>query len=139
MIDVVNFLIEKEKAMLIYPAILKQDGEYILITFPDVPQATSQGKNMEEAYRIANEVLGFALEDYDNYPVATPVSDLKAQYPNSDIVLIGIDMMAYMKKYHAKKVRKNVTIPEWLNKLAEEKHINFSQVLTEALEIKLNV
>ena len=46
-------------------------------------------------------------------------------------------MLAYMKKYHSKKVRKNVTIPEYLNTLAEEKHLNFSQVLTEALELKL--
>lgn len=42
-----------------------------------------------------------------------------------------------MKKYHANKVRKNVTIPEWLNELAKENNVNFSQVLTEALEMKL--
>ena len=46
-------------------------------------------------------------------------------------------MIAYMKKYHSKKVRKNVTIPEWLNNAAEDKNLNFSQVLTEALELKL--
>lgn len=43
-------------------------------------------------------------------------------------------MVVYMKKYHANKVRKNVTIPEWLNDLAEENDVNFSRVLTEALE-----
>ena len=47
-------------------------------------------------------------------------------------------MAAYMRKYHSKKVRKNVTIPEWLNDLAEENNLNFSQVLTEALELKLH-
>ena len=44
-----------------------------------------------------------------------------------------------MRKYHSKKVRKNVTIPEWLNELAEKSNLNFSQVLTDALEEKLNV
>ena len=48
-------------------------------------------------------------------------------------------MNAYLRKYHSKKVRKNVTIPEWLNNLAEENKLNFSQVLTEALESKLQV
>ncbi|EQL79278.1 hypothetical protein HMPREF1225_1948, partial [Streptococcus pyogenes UTSW-2] len=35
----------------------------------------------------------------------------KEQYPDSDIALIGIDMVAYMKKYHSKKVRKKRDYP----------------------------
>lgn len=124
--------------MLLYPAIFTPDSEYIVVTFPDVPEAITQGKDIQEAYEMAVEVLGFALEDYEEYPQASSVSDLKEQYPNADIALIGIDMLAYMRKYHSKKVRKNVTIPEYLNDLAEVKNLNFSQVLTEALELKLN-
>lgn len=124
--------------MLIYPALFTQDDKYILVTFPDVPEAITQGKDSTEAYEMAVEVLGFALEDYTDYPEASSVSELKKQHPDSDIALIGVDMAAYMRKYHSKKVRKNVTIPEWLNNLAEENNLNFSQVLTEALELKLN-
>lgn len=124
--------------MLLYPAIFTPDNEYIVVTFPDVPEAITQGKDIQEAYEMAVEVLGFALEDYKEYPQASSVSDLKEQYPNADVALIGIDMLAYMRKYHSKKIRKNVTIPEYLNDLAEDKNLNFSQVLTEALELKLN-
>ncbi|MFW5458183.1 type II toxin-antitoxin system HicB family antitoxin [Streptococcus hyovaginalis] len=124
--------------MLLYPAIFTPDSEYIVVTFPDVPEAITQGKDIQEAYEMAVEVLGFALEDYKEYPQASSVSDLKEQYPNADIALIGIDMLAYMRKYHSNKIRKNVTIPEYLNDLAEDKNLNFSQVLTEALELKLN-
>lgn len=125
--------------MLIYPAVFTHDPETksIGVRFPDVPEAITFGNNLEHAYEMAVEVLGFALEDYTGYPKASSVSDLKEQYRDSDIALIGIDMIAYMKKYHAKKVRKNVTIPEWLNDAAEDKNLNFSQVLTEALELKL--
>lgn len=123
--------------MLIYPATFTQDTDYIMVTFPDVPEAITQGENLEEAFAMAQEVLGFALEDYTDYPKSSSISDLKEQYPDSDIALIGIDMVAYMKKYHFKKVRKNVTIPEWLNNAAEDENLNFSQVLTEALELKL--
>lgn len=123
--------------MLVYPALFTQDGDYILVTFPDIPEAVTQGKDIQEAFEMATEVLGFALEDYKEYPKPTPPSDLKEQFPDSYIALIQIDMLAYMKKYHANKVRKNVTIPEWLNELAEENNVNFSQVLTEALEMKL--
>ncbi|WP_159561378.1 type II toxin-antitoxin system HicB family antitoxin [Streptococcus halichoeri] len=125
--------------MLIYPAVFTHDAKTksIGVRFPDVPEAITFGNNLEHAYEMAVEVLGFALEDYADYPNASSVSDLKEQYRDSDIALIGIDMIAYMKKYHSKKVRKNVTIPEWLNDAAEDKNLNFSQVLTEALELKL--
>lgn len=125
--------------MLIYPAVFTHGNETnsIGVRFPDVPEAITFGNDLKHAYEMAVEVLGFALEDYTDYPKASSVSDLKEQYPDSDIALIGIDMIAYMKKYHSKKVRKNVTIPEWLNNAAEDKNLNFSQVLTEALELKL--
>ena len=45
----------------------------------------------------------------------------------------------YRQKNHAKIVRKNTSIPEWLNILAEKENINFSQTLTDALKQKLGV
>lgn len=125
--------------MLFYPAIFTQGKRYITVTFPDIPSAITQGETQEEAFEMAQEVLGFALEDYEKYPKASNIVELQKQHPESTIVVIGIDMVAYNRKYHSKKVRKNVTIPEWLNELAEKSNLNFSQVLTDALEEKLNV
>lgn len=125
--------------MLLYPAIFKHGDTAITVTFPDIPEAITQGKDMNEAYQMAVEVLGFALEDYKEYPQASSSSQVQADNPDADVALISIDMNAYLRKYHSKKVRKNVTIPEWLNNLAEENKLNFSQVLTEALESKLQV
>lgn len=42
-------------------------------------------------------------------------------------------MDSYAKKYGERAVRKNLTIPAWLNTFAEKNHINFSQVLQESL------
>lgn len=125
--------------MLFYPAIFTQGERYITVTFPDIPSAITQGKTQEEAFEMAQEVLGFSLEDYEKYPKASDIVELQKQHPESTIAVIGIDMVAYNRKYHSKKVRKNVTIPEWLNELAEKSNLNFSQVLTDALEEKLNV
>lgn len=125
--------------MLIYPAIFTHDadtGSYG-VTFPDVPAAITFGNNLPHAYDMAVEVLGLVLEDYTDYPAPSQPSDITLDNSASTVALISIDMVAYRKKYHAKKVRKNVTIPEWLNDLAESHNINFSQVLTEALELKL--
>lgn len=125
--------------MLLYPAIFTQGEKYITVTFPDVPAAITQGKDQAEAFEMAQDVLGLVLEESSVYPQSTHISELKKQYPDSDIALIAIDMLAYKKKYQSKAVRKNVTVPEWLNSIAEENNINFSQVLTEALKLKLNV
>lgn len=38
-----------------------------------------------------------------------------------------------------KTVRRNVTIPNWLNQEAEKAHINVSKVLQEALMSRLGV
>lgn len=125
--------------MLFYPAVFTQGERYITVTFPDIPSAITQGETQEEAFEMAQEVLGFALEDYEKSPKASDIVELQKQHPESTIAVIGIDMVAYNRKYHSKKVRKNVTIPEWLNELAEKSNLNFSQVLTDALEAKLNV
>ena len=49
------------------------------------------------------------------------------------VSMLVLDMDAYAEKYGEKAVRKNLTIPAWLNTFAENNHINFSQVLTNAL------
>jgi len=36
-------------------------------------------------------------------------------------------------------MKKTLTIPKWINDLAEENNINFSQVLQDALKERLNV
>lgn len=43
-------------------------------------------------------------------------------------------MDAYAEKYGSKAVRKNVTIPAWLDTFGERNNINYSQVLREGLE-----
>ena len=47
--------------------------------------------------------------------------------------MLVLDIDAYAEKYGDKAVRKNLTIPAWLNTFAEKNHINFSQVLQDSL------
>lgn len=125
--------------MLVYPATIEQDGKYFLVKFPDIPEAMTQGATIEEAYEMAEEVLGFALEDYKVPPKASLSRELATQFPDKEVALIGIDPISYRRKYHSKTVRKNVTVPEWLADLATIENINFSQTLTESLKEKLGV
>jgi hypothetical protein len=53
--------------------------------------------------------------------------------PGGFVSILVLDMDAYTEKYGNKAVRKNLTIPAWLNTFAEGKRINFSQVLQDSL------
>ena len=55
------------------------------------------------------------------------------------VSLVDVDSGEYRRKIDTKTVRKNVTIPSWLNYEAERAGINVSRVLQEALMNVLNV
>lgn len=55
------------------------------------------------------------------------------------VSLVDIDSGEYRKKIDTKAVRKNVTLPSWLNYEAEHAGINVSKVLQEALMKALHV
>ena len=65
--------------------------------------------------------------------LSLPVSE------NEIATLVDIDFAAYRRANDLRTVRKNVTIPSWLNNLAEGAGINFSQVLQDGLKSKLHV
>ena len=51
--------------------------------------------------------------------------------------MILVDMTEYAKQHSDKAVKKTLNIPMWLNTLCEERIINFSKVLLEALLAKV--
>ena len=53
--------------------------------------------------------------------------------------MIAADTMMYRQKMNSKTVKKNLSIPEWLNTLAIENNISFSGVPQEALKQKIGI
>ncbi len=53
--------------------------------------------------------------------------------------MVDVDITEYRKKVDNKSVRRNITLPNWLNIEAEKAHINVSKVAQEALMEKLGV
>lgn len=72
------------------------------------------------------------LEDGKPAPEASPIESIIPD-PGGFVSMLALDMDTYAERYGDKAVRKNLTIPAWLNTFAEKNHINFSQVLQEAL------
>ncbi len=68
--------------------------------------------------------------------------DINAEYEDYEqafVNMIAVDVEEYAKKHFNKAVKKTLTIPVWLNEKAIEQHINFSQILQEALIERLNI
>ena len=62
-----------------------------------------------------------------------------AQEGESLVSMVEVDFTEYRRRMDNKTVRRNVTLPNWLNQEAEKEHINVSGVLQEALMMKLGV
>jgi len=139
----------KKKDNYVYPAIFHyDDSPGIGVTFPDLPGCVSHGDDEDHAYKMAQEALGLHLysmeEDGDEIPEPTPIKDLRLEDYLEDgekgiVVLVSVNMKPVRKELDTRAVKKTLTIPKWLNDLAEEEKINFSHVLQQALKERLGV
>ena len=66
------------------------------------------------------------------------LSELNTFINNSDR-FVEFDVVEYLKNTSDKAVKKTLTIPSWLNSLAEQNNVNFSNILQNALKEYLNV
>ncbi|MCL0330549.1 type II toxin-antitoxin system HicB family antitoxin [Apilactobacillus xinyiensis] len=122
---------------LVYPVILhpEEEGGYS-VKVPDINGGSwTQGETIEECLYMARDLIGINLIDCNEYPKATAIKNIKTD-KNNIITVVDIDMKDYRKKA-AKTIRKNVSVPEYLVDMGKKQGINFSDVLTKALEEKL--
>ncbi|MCM1577725.1 MAG: type II toxin-antitoxin system HicB family antitoxin [Ruminococcus sp.] len=126
-----------------YPIILErcEDGSGYLVKVPDFGSSTF-GTTIPEAVEMARDAIsaiGLSKQDHNE---AVPVpSDINAVECKSDEIktLVDVDFTAYRRMLDNRSVKKNCTIPSWLNDKAEKAGINFSAVLQEALKQKLAI
>lgn len=126
---------------LVYPVVLvpyeDHSGGYV-VTAPDMPGLVTGGDTLAEALDMAEDAASgwvlTELESGNHAPHATNIADVRPDEPDGIVTLISLDMDAYAAKYGNKAVRKNVTIPAWLDTYATQTGINCSQVLREGLE-----
>ena len=128
---------------LIYPAVFHPEevGGYS-VDFPDLLGCVTEGDTLEEAIRMAEDALGIYLyslkEDGEKAPEPSDPADIKVS--NRDFIsLISYDEVAYLKRTDSHAVKKTLTIPAWMDTLAREYNLNFSNVLQNAIRRELNL
>ena len=106
------------------------------VEVPDLPGCVSEGSTLAEAILMGTDAAsGWVLDELEDGKPAPEASPLERIIPEAGgfVSMLVLDMDAYAEKYGEKAVRKNLTIPAWLNTFAENNHINFSQVLQDSL------
>lgn len=126
---------------LYYPAIFVPYMGSFTVEFPDLPGCVTQGDSLEEAFEMAEDVacgwILTSIEDGEEIPSPSYVG--KMDVAEGFINYITLDIDEYAKRHSTKAVKKTLTIPEWLNQLAEQQGINFSRELQNALKVRLGL
>ena len=119
-----------------YPAIFHREGTGYWVEFPEFGGGT-EGATIELAMKNAREMLESVLATYIDEGLDIPKpSDIMTLTVNDGFVsMIQADPTPFIR--NNKAIRKNVTVPEWLVRLADREKVNYSEVLTQALETKL--
>lgn len=129
-------------AKYVYPAIFTPEAEGYSISFPDFESCYTSAPTIEEGMEMAKDVLCLTLYGKEENGEAAPkASEIKRVKTTGDefVTLISCDTIAYRMFYDNRAVKKTLTIPAWLNTMAERQGVNFSNTLQTALKNELNI
>ncbi len=134
-----------------YPTFIAKAGEDYLVYVPDMDIYT-EGNSVENAIEMARDAIGLkgiAIED-EHLPIPDPKGYDEAikkakqdtedfDYSQGILTMVDVNFTEYRRKMDNRMVRRNVTLPNWLNQAAEAADLNVSGVLQEALKQKLSL
>lgn len=115
------------------------DTGYVVYV-PDLAINT-EGKDLADAIYMARDAIGLwgiTQQDFGR-SIPEPSSNLPKVSGNEIVTLVDIDFDTYRRANDNRTVRKNLTIPSWLNERAEKAGVNFSQILQEGLKQYLGI
>jgi antitoxin HicB len=112
-----------------YPVTLRRDGKFILVTFPDIPEAITQGDNRAHALEMAAEALEIAMDFYfeDRRPVPAPSKPKPGQAivelpPSVAAKVLLLNEMLRQKVRPAELARRMGTTPQEVNRITNIRH-----------------
>lgn len=113
------------------------EGAYS-VYFPDLPGCTSFGDTLSEAQKNAQDALGLHLYgmekdgDLTPAPSAAPKVDPETA-PGYLVCPVTVFPSLVRNELDNRRVKTNVTIPAWVRELAQERGLNCSKLLEEAI------
>lgn len=125
----------------VYPVIFSPLEEGYMAYVPDM-EINTQGDSLAEAIAMARDAIGLMgidMED-DGKELPKPSRFADIQCKDEEVIsMVDIDFSEYRKKHEQRTVRRNVSVPGWLDDAATKAGINVSAVLQKALKDTLNL
>ena len=131
--------------VVLYPTFICKEEKHYVVFVPDLDSYT-QGKTMEEAVMMARDLIGTDIlerekdgleipkgSDYENALKIAKADTEFIDFSKGFFTMVDVDMDDFRRKYDNKSVRRNVTLPQWMDYEAKKQKINVSGVLQEAL------
>ncbi|MBQ8802137.1 MAG: type II toxin-antitoxin system HicB family antitoxin [Tyzzerella sp.] len=135
----------------VYPVFIAEHENDYLVYVPDMDIYT-EGKTMADAIEMARDAIGLKGIDFEDDGKEFPIPSTREaaiakakedaeifDYSTGILTLVDVNFTEYRRKVDNKAVRRNVTLPNWLNAEAEKAQVNVSKVLQEALISTLGV
>ena len=123
-----------------YPVVLTPVDAGFVVYVPDM-QINTEGKDLADALYMAGDAISscaIALQDMRK-PIPEPSDTLPPCAEGDITTFVLVDFDAYRRAADLRTVRKNVTLPSYLNEAAEKSGINFSRVLQDGLKRELGI
>ena len=119
----------------IYPGLLSDEGKSYILTFPDFPDMIPvHGDSINSLVERAQESLSLHINEIKRNNQEPPSP---SEIHGSEVIYVHIVLPYYTGIAKTVYIKKTVTIPEYLNILAEEKKINFSKAMVDGIKEEL--
>lgn len=133
----------------IYPVIFtetKDKNNTVLVYIPDIDR-TTEGYGIADAIKMAKDCIGNILFEVQNseLPEASGIDAVNAETSpffnngKSFVSLVDVNLDAFRRQEKAKSVRRNITLPQWLDEMASAAKLNVSFITQKALKNELGL
>lgn len=125
----------------IYPAVFTKLDDGYMVYIPDL-ECNTQGDDLAEAFAMGRDVIGMMCMDMEDegktLPTPTDPAAIKTE-AGEFISMLDVDVDAYRRAHNQRSVRRNVSLPCWLNERADQAGLNVSAILQTALKQALGL
>ena len=73
------------------------------------------------------------LEDGKTAPSVSSLNDVASANPEAIVTYLVLDMDSYAERYGKKAIRKNITIPAYMNAYVEDNNLSLSEITQNAI------
>jgi predicted RNase H-like HicB family nuclease len=125
----------------VYPVIISKGKNHLIASVPDC-NIDTQGNDIINAIEMARDAISIWCVAEQGagrtLPKPTDITGINCE-EDELVTLVDSDIEAYKRRLDERTVRKNLTLPSWLNEEAEKAGINFSQLLQASLKENLGI